>query len=486
MFDITIIGAGIVGTSTARELSKYDLKILLLDKEIDVANGTTKANSAIVHAGYDAVPGTLKAKLNASGNKMFDRMCRELSVPFKRIGSLVIAFSDEDMAVVRKLYDRGILNGIPEMEIIGKKKLKEIEPNINDDAVGALWAKTAGIVSPYELCIAQAENAVQNGVKLKLETEVSAIERWEGKFIIKTNRGDIETKYIVNCAGLFSDSINKMLGGEKFEIVPRKGEYCLFDKSQGGLVNHTIFQVPTRMGKGILVTPTVHGNLLIGPDAVDIGDKEDISTTEPGLETVINGARKSIEKFSMRDVITSFAGLRATVHGGDFIINSPADHAVNAAGIDSPGLSSSPAIAVMIASMLEEMGITLNKKKDFNPVRSVHKRFAEMTNAEKNEAIKKNPLYGRVICRCETVTEGEIVDAIKRPVGARTVDGIKRRLRAGMGRCQGGFCMPRVVEILSRELNIPYNDVLKGSSRGYIVTGKLKENLMARDGEDND
>lgn len=486
MFDITIIGAGIVGTSAARELSRYDLKVLLLDREIDVANGTTKANSAIIHAGYDALPGTLKAKLNASGNKMFDKMCDELSVPFKRIGSIVVAFSDEDMASVRELYDRGVLNGIPEMEIVGREKLKEIEPNISDNAVGALWAKTAGIISPYELCIAQAENAVQNGVELRLETEVTGIEKLEDKFIIKTNKGEIETKYIVNCAGLFSDRINTMLGGEKFEVVPRKGEYCLFDKSQGGLANHVIFQVPTKMGKGILVTPTVHGNLLIGPDAVDIADKEDISTTQIGLETVIDGARKSIDKFSMRDVITSFAGLRATVKGGDFIINSPAENAVNAAGIDSPGLSSAPAIAEMIVSRLVKMGIDLNEKRNFNPIRPVQKRFAKMTNDERNEAIKNNPLYGRVICRCETVTEGEIVDAIRRPAGARTVDGIKRRLRAGMGRCQGGFCMPRVVEILSRELNIPYGDVLKGSSEGYIVTGKLKESLIAGDGENND
>lgn len=486
MFDVVIIGAGIVGTSTARELSKYDLKVLLLDKDIDVANGTTKANSAIVHAGYDALPGTLKAELNVSGNSMFEKMCDELNVPFKRIGSLVVAFSDEDMESVRKLYDRGVSNGVPDMEIIGREKLREIEPNISEKAVGALWAKTAGITSPYELCIAQAENAVQNGVELRLDTEVCGIEKQEGKYIIKTNRGDIETKFVVNCAGLFSDTINNMLGGEKFEIVPRRGEYCLFDKSQGGLARHVIFQVPTKMGKGILVAPTVHGNLLIGPNAVDIDDKEDLSTTQSGLDTVINGARKSVDKFSMRDVITSFAGLRSTVKGGDFIINSPAEHALNAAGIDSPGLSSAPAIAKKLVSMLEKMGAVLNEKKDFDPIRHVQKRFAEMTDEERDEAIKKNPLYGRVICRCETVTEGEIVDAIRRPAGARTVDGIKRRLRAGMGRCQGGFCMPRVVEIISRELGLPYSEVLKGSSKGYIVTGKLKESLGAGDGENDD
>lgn len=476
MFDVVIIGAGIVGTSAARDLSRYDLKVLLLDKEADVANGTTKANSAIIHAGYDALPGTLKAKLNVEGNSMFDEICRELNVPFKRIGSLVAAFSEEEMDTVRQLYDRGVKNGVPGMEIIGREKLKEIEPYINDAAIGALLAKTGGIISPYELCIAQAENAVENGVELMLSTDVLDIEKDEGSFVLKTDNGDIKTRFIINAAGLFGDTINTMLGGEDFQIVPRKGEYCLLDRSQGYLANHVIFQVPTAMGKGILVTPTVHGNLLIGPNAADISDKTDLSTTDEGLEEVIKGASRCISRFSMREVITSFAGLRATTASDDFIINSPVKGAVNAAGIDSPGLSSAPAISKMILSLLEEMGLKL-RKKEFNPYRALQKRFAEMSNQERKEAIDKNPLYGRVICRCETVTEGEIIDVIKRPAGARTVDGVKRRLRTGMGRCQGGFCMPRVVEIISRELNVPYEKVLKDSKEGYLFSGLLKDSL---------
>lgn len=484
MFDIVIIGAGVVGTSLARDLSRWDLKVLLLDKELDVANGASKANSAIIHAGYDVLPGSLKAKLNVRGNAMFDRVCSELNVPFKRIGSLVVAFSQEEMEKARELYERGIKNSVQGLKVIGREELMKMEPHISKDAAGALYAGTAGIISPYELCIAQAENAVENGVELSLDTKVFGIERHEGRFIIKTGKGSFETRFVINAAGLFADEINSMLGGEKFEIVPRRGEYCLFDRSQGYLANHVIFQLPNHMGKGILVTPTVHGNLLVGPNAVDMEDKEDISTSSEGLEQVIEEGRKSIPVFSMKEVITSFTGLRASNVGGDFIINSPVPNAVNAAAIDSPGLSSALAISEMLIDMLKCMGLILKAKK-FNPYRKIKKRFAEMDNTERAEAIKENPLYGRVICRCETVTEAEIVDAIRRPAGARTVDGVKRRVRAGMGRCQGGFCMPRVVEILSRELKIPYKDVLKSSKGSYILTGVLKDNLPGKDGGDN-
>lgn len=482
MYDVVVIGGGVIGTSIARDLSKYDLKIALIEKETDVANGTTKANSAIIHAGYDALPGTLKAKLNVEGNAMFDKVCDELDVPFKRIGSIVVAFSQDEMEKLHELYQRGIENGVSGLEIIDKDRLLEIEPHISDKAIGALLAKTAGITSPYELCIAQVENAVENGVELVLDTEVKGIEKCDDEFLINTNKGEFRAGYIVNSAGLFADEINTMLGGEEFHIIPRKGEYCLFDRSQGHLANHIIFQVPTRFGKGILITPTVHGNLLIGPNSVEVEDKNDLATTDTGLESVIKGAGKSIDGFSMREVITSFSGLRASTKHEDFIINVPVHGAVNAAGIDSPGLSSAPAISKMIVSMLKDMGLKLNEKK-FNPIRKSRKRFAEMTNMERAEAIRENPLYGRIICRCETVTEGEIIDAIRRPAGARTVDGVKRRLRAGMGRCQGGFCMPRVVEILSRELGVPYMDVLKDSKEGYIFTGMLKDSFKLEDGE---
>lgn len=485
MYDVVIIGAGIVGTAIARDLSRYDLKILLLDKENDVSNGATKANSAIIHAGYDAVPGTLKAELNVRGNGMYDRLSRELNVPFSRIGSLVIGFTDPDMGIIKDLYDRGVKNGVPGMEIIGAEALHKLEPYVNGGAKGALLARTGGITSPYEMCIAQAENAVQNGAELLLEAEVTGISRDGGSFAISTSRGVYHSKYLVNAAGLFADRINDMLGGEHFEIVPRRGEYCLFDKSQRYLATHVLFQTPSKMGKGVLVTGTVHGNLLIGPDAVDIDDKEDVSTTADGIASVIAKARRTVNGFSMRDLITSFAGLRASTPGGDFIIDSPSEGAVNAAGIDSPGLTSAPAISEMVIAMLKDMGLELTEK-DFNPYRNVKKRFAEMAERERAEAIGENPLYGRVICRCEMVTEAEIVDAIRRPVGARTVDGVKRRVRAGMGRCQGGFCLPRVVDILARELKVPYTDVLKDGRGSNLITGKLKDEYVENGGDGND
>lgn len=481
MYDVVIIGAGVVGAFVARDLAKYKLNVLLLDKEMDVADGATKANSAIVHAGYDPEPGSLKAELNVKGNAMFDRICSELSVPFKRKGSLVVAFSDEEMKTVYELYERGLKNGVQSLKVIKSDELFSMEPNINKNAYGALYAGTAGITSPYELCIACVENAVENGVKLELETKVNAINKKPDGFDVITSSGTFETRYIVNAAGLFSDDINKMLEGEKFNLVLRKGEYCLLDKSASQIVNHTIFQTPTSKGKGVLVTPTVHGNILIGPNAVNVNDKLNLSTTAEGLIEVIDTARKTTDKISTKDIITSFSGLRASVISGDFIINSPIHGAVNAAAIDSPGLTAAPAISEMIVGMLKEMGLKLNKKA-YDPIRHVSKRFAEMSNKERAEAIRKNPLYGRVICRCETVTEGEIVDAIRRPAGARTVDGVKRRVRAGMGRCQGGFCMPKVIEILSRELGIAYMDVVKDSKDGYIFTGRLKDNYRKQGG----
>lgn len=482
MFDVVVIGAGVTGTAVARDLSMYDVRVLLLDKELEVANGTTKANSAIIHAGYDAEPKSLKAKLNVEGNLMYDTICKELDVPFKRIGSLVVAFSAEDMEHIHELYERGIKNGVPCMEIIDRARLKELEPYISDNAVGALYAKSAGIICPYELCIAQAENAAENGTEIMLDSKVLSIERYEDGFTIKTSRGNIKTRYVVNAAGVFADDINDMLGGEKFRIIPRRGEYCIFDKNQGYLASHVLFQMPGEFGKGVLVTPTVHGNLLIGPNAMDMDDKSDCSTTDEGLNSIIRDARRTIDRFTLREVITSFAGLRASTESGDFIIDSPAKGAVNAAAVDSPGLTAAPAIGKRVVNMLREQGLQL-KKKDYNPIRKARKRFAEMTTEERRVEIKKNPLYGRVICRCETVTEGEIVEAIKGPAGARTVDGVKRRLRAGMGRCQGGFCMPRVVEILSRELGIPYGEVVKDSRESYIFTGRLKDNFTIGEGE---
>ncbi|MDO6356010.1 NAD(P)/FAD-dependent oxidoreductase [Caloramator sp. CAR-1] len=474
MFDVIIIGAGIVGVSIARELSRYDLKCLVIEKSNDVANGSTKANSGIVHAGYDAKEGTLKAKFNVLGSQMYEEVCKELDVPYKRNGSLVLAFDDEDMKQIETLYERGLKNGVKELAIIDKNTVLSLEPNLQENVVGALYAKTAAIVSPFELAIALAENANENGVEFMFNTKVNRIYKEKDCFIIETNNGTFESMYLVNAAGLFSDEINDMLGGEKFRIIPRRGEYCLFDKSAGNLVTRTIFQPPSNRGKGILVAPTVHGNLFVGPNAREIDIRDDVSTSREGIEEIIKGGNRSVKNLNLRDIITSFAGVRATPSTGDFVINIPTKNAVNAAGIESPGLTAAVAIAPYIVNLLENQGLRLNKKAAFINKRKNTKLFINMTEDEKRNALHENNLYGRIICRCEHITEGDIVNAIKRPLGARTVDGVKRRVRAGMGRCQGGFCMPRVVEILSRELNIPMTEILKSEEGSYILTGRTK------------
>ena len=474
LYDVAVIGAGITGTALARELSKYNLKAVVLEKSNDIANGSTKANSGIIHAGYDALPGTLKARLNVEGNAIYDSLCKELDVEFKRCGSLVVAFNEEETLKVRELYERGLKNRVPDMEILERGALLKIEPNLNENAVCALYAKTAGIVSPYELAIALAENASLNGVEFKLETEVLNITKNEKLFILETNNGKIESRYVVNAAGTGSDNINKMLNGKKFKIIPRRGEYCLLDKASGNLVKRVIFQVPTEKGKGILVTPTIHGNLLIGPNSFEVDNKDDKSTTGDGLTEVINGAKRSVKGLNTGDIITSFSGIRATPDTKDFIINVPEKNAVNAAGIESPGLTSAPAIANYIVKLLKTEGLDLVMKENFIANRINTKKFYEMNDEEKEVAISKNPEYGRIICRCEKVTEGDIVNSIKRPLGARTVDGVKKRVRAGMGRCQGGFCMPRVVDILSRELEVDKSEILKSGTGSYILTGRTK------------
>ncbi|QXM05596.1 NAD(P)/FAD-dependent oxidoreductase [Crassaminicella indica] len=479
MYDVAIIGAGIIGTFIARELSRYKLRIVILEKDNDVANGTTKANSAIVHAGYDAKAGSNKAKFNVLGNAMFDKVCDELDVPFKRIGSLVVAFNEEDMQTIKMLYENGIKIGVPNMKIIDAKKVKAMEPNINDSIVGALYAPTAGIVGPFELAIALAENAIDNGVELLLNHEVNGIDKVEGGYKIYTNNNTINTKYIINCAGLYADYIYGMVANSHFRIIPRRGQYYLLDKSAGNIVNKVIFQCPTKLGKGVLITPTVDGNILIGPDAQDLDDKEAVDTTREGLSFVKETARKTCSKIPFHKNITTFAGLRAEPNTGDFIIEASKEVKgfINVAGIKSPGLSSSPAIAKYVVEIVKSMIGCLEEKEDFNPRRRKRIRFAALSDEEKLEIIKKDPRYGRIICRCETITEGEIVDAIHRNAGARTVNGIKRRVRPGAGRCQGGFCGPRVMEILARELGKDMKDVVKEGSNSYILTDYTKENI---------
>lgn len=476
MFDVIIIGAGVIGCSIAREISRYNMKICVLEKDIDVANGTSKANSGIVHAGYDAKFGSLKSLLNVRGNKMFDRLSEELDFPFKRNGSLVLCFNEEDLDKLKALKENGDKNKVPNLKILNKEEIKTIEPNVGNNAVAALYAPTGGIVCPYEMTIAYAENAYDNNVQFQLETEVKSIIKDNSKFIINTDKGEFTSRLIVNASGLFADEINNMLSENKFNIIPRKGEYCLFDKDARESLEKTLFQLPSNMGKGVLVTPTVDGNLLIGPSATDIEDKEDLSTSGQGLDDILSKAKLTIDKIPMRQIITSFSGLRAHSERNDFIIGEAEDvpNFINAAGIESPGLSSAPAIAEMVRDMVVEK-LSPNKNENFNPIRKGIPKFREMSNEERSKLIAKDRAYGRIVCRCEIVTEGEIINSIKRPLGAKTLDGIKRRTRSGMGKCQGGFCSNKIVDILSRELDIPLEDVSKFGSNSNLLTGKIKE-----------
>ncbi len=474
MYDIVIIGGGITGCFIARQLSRYELKTVILEKNGDVADETTKANSGIVHSGYDAKPGTLKAELNRLGNPMFDQVCVDLDVELKRNGSLTIATSDEEVEYLRELYDRGVKNKIPQLSLISSEVIRKIEPNLHHDVRCALLAETAGVVDPFGLAIALAENAIDNGVELKLQTQVTGIKLQNGVYELQTDNGVYHAKYVINCAGVHADKINELLCPARFKITPRKGEYLVYDKKCVSLVDRVIFQCPSSKGKGVLVSPTAHGNLLVGPNSTEISDKDDVSTTPMGIEEILTVAAKSVEKLPNLP-ITNFAGLRATANTNDFIIEELKTHKgfINVAGIESPGLTASPAIAEYVVNILKTSGLQLKANKSFNPKRRPLIHFMELSDEKRNELINKDRRFGRIICRCESITEGEIVDAIHRNAGARSVDGVKRRIRAGMGRCQGGFCMPRVMEILARELNRDETEILKDGKGTYITTGKI-------------
>ncbi|GAA0067312.1 MAG: NAD(P)/FAD-dependent oxidoreductase [Clostridium perfringens] len=475
IYDVAIIGSGVIGGAIFRELTKYNLKVVELEKENDVAMGASKANSAIVHSGYDPEPGTLMAKYNVEGNKMFDKLCKDLSVPFKRNGSLIIGFDEDDQKELEVLYNRGIQNGVEGVKLLSAEEVLEMEPNLNKDVQGALFCPTGGIVGAYEFTIALSENAIDNGGELRLNSKVVGIEKDEN-FKIKLENGDVvEARFVVNAAGIYADKIHNMVCEEDFKITPRKGEYYVLDKSQGRLFEKTIFQCPTKLGKGVLVTPTVHGNLLVGPDAIDTCDKDSVSTEYDGLAKVREVSLKTTNKVNFRENIRNFAGLRAIADKPDFIIGEAKDVKgfFDVAGIKSPGLSSAPAIAVDVVKMLGESGLALEKKDNFNEKREqVH--FIELSPEEKANLIKKDSRYGRIICRCENITEGEIVDSINRTLGARTIDGVKRRCRPGCGRCQGGFCGPRVQEIISRETGMNIEEVLLDKNGSYIISGKTK------------
>ncbi len=474
MFDILVIGAGVVGGMVARELTKYTQSVCIVERGSDIALGATRANSAIVHAGYDARTGSLKAKLNVRGSEMMESVCRELGVKYKRNGSLVVGFNDEDRATLTELVERGRQNGVEGVRLVEREELLRLEPNIGSSVTVALHAPTGAIVCPYELCISAVGSAMDNGAELKLNFCVDKIEKTENGYKVYSGDDFVEAKFVINCAGLYSDEVAALVGDNSFTLRPRRGEYVLLDRECGGHITHTIFRCPSKMGKGVLVTPTVDGNLLVGPTAEDISDKEDVSTTAEGLARVRALASEQVDGIDFGKTITSFTGLRATGSTGDFIINMPNDRFLNLAGIESPGLSSAPAIAKYAVELLKEAGFTASLRSDFVAERRPAHFFSSLTNEEKNALIKERPEYAHVICRCETVTEGEILDAIRTNPRPTDLDGVKRRTRATMGRCQGGFCSPYIVELLAKEMGVDYTAVTKFGGKSYINYRKTK------------
>ncbi|MFW5671004.1 MAG: NAD(P)/FAD-dependent oxidoreductase [Acetivibrio ethanolgignens] len=478
MFDVVIIGAGVSGCAVARELSRYEVKALVVDKCEDVCCGTSKANSAIIHAGYDAPRDSLMAKLNVQGNERMEELSKELDFPFKRNGSLVVCMSEEDRPRLIELYERGLYNGVKGLKLLSREELLDMEPNIQETAIGALYAPTGGIVCPFEMTIAFAENANRNGVEFWFDTEVKKVLKDGDSWKLVTDKGDIRTRYVVNAAGVYADVFHNMVSSKKIHITPRRGDYCLFDKTAGSHVKRTIFQVPGKNGKGVLVTPTVHGNLLCGPTAIDIEDKEGVNTTQAGLSELVAKGQTTVKNLPMRQVITSFAGLRAHEDGHEFIIEEVEDAKgfVDVAGIESPGLSSAPAIGSMTAELLRDL-MGLKEKADFVAERKGMLRPEELSLEERKALIKEKPAYGNIICRCEMISEGEIIDAIQRPLGAKSLDGVKRRTRAGMGRCQSGFCSPKTMEILARELSVDMSEITKSGGASKLIVSEIKKGI---------
>lgn len=476
IYDIIIIGAGVVGCAVARELSKLNARVLVLEREEDVCTGTSKANSAIIHSGYDAPNGTLKAKFNVQGNAMMDELSETLDFPFSRIGSLTVCTDAQLIGKLEELKARGDANGVPGLQILSREEALAIEPNLSDAVVAALYAPTAGIVCPFKMTVAFAENACENGVEFLLHTPVERLYAEDNLWHAETPRGAFTARTVVNAAGVYADVFNNAVSAEKLHITPRRGDYILLDRAVGGHVRHTVFQLPTKLGKGVLVTPTVHGNTIVGPTAIDVDDRESTATTAEGIDSVIAKSALSIKNLPVRSVITSFAGLRAHEDGGDFVLGERANAPgfFNCAGVESPGLSAAPAIGAYIAGKLREK-LHLTEKTDYTAVRKDILNPYKLSIEERNALIQAQPAYGTVVCRCEGVTEGEILDAIRRPLGARSLDAVKRRVRAGMGRCQGGFCSPKVMELLRRECGLKMEEITKCGGASQIVCGRTKD-----------
>ncbi|MDO5134725.1 MAG: NAD(P)/FAD-dependent oxidoreductase [Eubacteriales bacterium] len=476
MYDVVVIGAGVIGSSVARYLSRYHARVCVVEKEEDVCCGTSKANSAIVHAGFDARENSLKARYNVAGSKMMPALARELDFPYRQNGSIVLCLREEDRPRLEALYENGIKNGVEGLRIMEREELRKKEPHVSEKAVCALWAPTGGIVCPFLMTIAMAENAYANGVEFRFCTQVLGIQKEEEGWRLETDGGSIRSACVVNAAGVYSDRFHNMVSSHKLHITPRRGDYFLLDKETCGFVESTIFQLPGQMGKGVLVSPTVHGNTIVGPTAFDIEDREGVNTTAEGLEMIREKASALVEGLPVRQVITSFAGLRAHEEGHEFLVGEASDAPgfFDCAGIESPGLSSAPAIGQAVAEMVREK-LSLSEKLDFVPTRKGILDPDTLSREEYQALIRREPAYGQIICRCERVTEGEIIDAIRRPLGAKSLDGVKRRVRAGMGRCQSGFCSPRVMEILARELQVDIREITKSGGDSRIIAGVTKE-----------
>lgn len=476
MYDVIVIGAGVSGCAIARELSRRKGAFLVIDKEEDVCCGTSKANSAIVHAGYDAPVGSLMAKLNVHGSRMMPKLAQELDFPYRNIGSLVVMTQGQDRAELERLYENGIANGVQGLRIVEQEELRQMEPHISPDAVAALYAPTAAIICPFGLTYALAENAAKNGVRFQFDTEVTDIRPMTGGWKLQTTQGTLESRVVVNAAGVYADRLHNMVSDDPMTIVARRGDYFLLDRSEQGFVRHTVFQLPTKLGKGVLVTPTVHNNIIVGPTAIDTCDKDTPATTQEGLDQIRAKAGLALRDLPLRQTITSFAGLRAHDVRHRFTIGEAAPGFIDCAGIESPGLSCSPAIGEMVANIAAEI-LHLEENPDFDGTRRGILDPRTLPIRERSELIRKDPAYGTIICRCESVTEGEILDAIRRTPGAKSLDGVKRRTRAGMGRCQGGFCSPKVMEILARELRVPLSEVTKSGKGSELIQGVNKDRL---------
>ena len=481
--DILIIGAGITGCAAARSLSGYMASVTVLERGADIAEGATKANSGIVHAGYDAEPGTKKAYYNVRGARLYPSLCEKLGVPYRQCGSLVVALSDEDRTTVHALLERGRSNGVEGLAVLDRETVLAMEPNLNPDVVCALFVPSGAIVSPYEMAFAMADDAALNGAVFRFgETVQKILPSENGLISVITSSGTFLCRAVVNCAGSFGAEIHNQVTGDNLKMIHRRGQYYLLDRFSDLPFSRTVFQCPSAMGKGVLISPTVHGNLLIGPTAEDIDDPLDTATTAEGLAEIIRKASLTWPGLSVRTNITNFSGIRAHLSANDFLIG-PVDGFpgyYDAIGIESPGLSSAPAIAEDLAIMVSDY-LSLEKKDALVPYPLPFRPFHEMSDEERSAAVAGNSAYGNIICRCETVTEAEIRAAVRRPVGARTVDGVKRRTRAGMGRCQGGFCLPRVAAIISEETGIPLEEITKNGGKSFLLSGTV-ESFLKGDG----